>query len=760
MCTEYSSRKNRPTVHVFCRDQEGRRVEKTFSYRPYFFLKKSDINEQRLDEIKSVLRVKEGYTGLKGENLCKLILNLPLNVGLARDFLHSKGIPTWEADVYAFSLRWLIDKELFYLYPYYPLEYPAELVLESRKVVLYLDIEKVGGQIILISFAKGFEAPTTYSSKTFDLTQPDTLCFPNETQMLSAFLEIFQEINPDVIVGWNIHYDLREITKRMNQLHLPYRSLSPMNQISFSRASKKPAPSKHLSKQRKKQIGEPEVIIKGREAFDLAKAYKELFKKELRVPFPEALDVVCRRHLGRGKLPLDISEMEEVWAKRPDYFVEYNKNDVTLLQDLEKEEGAGLGKEGLQILEFFDELRKTAGVRLRDVWYKHRLIDSGLLRISDKRLISAKSLPVSEESYVGALREVEPGIYSNMMMVDFRGFYASLVMKYNISPETIDPFGENIVDAKHRFKKEPKGLMPRLIERLVKKKDEAKLILKKNPSSRTKAYYNALKFLVASSYGQLGYPNSRVYNILCAEGVTLPARKQIGILRDLLNGLGHKVVFLDTDGCAFPFDSSKEAREEFLSFLNSKFEGLELDEADYFRRLIVVAKTRYVGLNEQGEIITKGMSLIRSDVPIYFAEAQERLTKLVLEGKSRQKILDYCKKTVEDMPKQKLSVLGVPKGLKMSLDSYAVKAYHVTAAKRAARELGIKFKIGDKPRILPTCDSQKYIAIRADTILPKTIRVDYSKLVSLLLGVLRPVYRLLEIDDDEVRGKSVQTKLI
>ena len=733
---EYTSVKNRPHVHLFCRNDKGERIHKSFTYRPYFFLKESDASEERLRTTKSVLRVdKEGYKSLFDDILYKIILNLPMNIKLARDSLHKQGIPTFEADVYAFTLRWMIDNGIYYSWPPIPLEYPATIYVEDRAVRLFFDVEIPNDEIVMITYSTGDFPVHTLTSKCFAKTQPNTTCFTSEKEMLLAFLDIYLKIDADIIIGWNVSFDVKALIKRLKANKIYSRMLSPMNQISFSK------------------IREHEVTIKGREVFDLARAYKERYKKELRVPIIEALDIVAKRHLGYGKLPLDYEDMPEVWEKNPNYFVEYNKRDVELLLKLEKK---------LKIVSFFNGLRKKTGVRLRDVWYKSRLVDAGLLRLSDRKLISAKALFSGEETYRGAIREVKPGIYDNFLLIDFRRFYANIVIKYNISPETLSPDGELIIDKEHRFRAKPEGLMPKLIKKLLKEQNLAKKRLKEDPSEFNEVDYKALKFLTLSATGIMGYRNSRMYNIKCAEAFTKEARFQIVSLKELLNKAGFDVKFLDTDSLGFPLTeyTAQKARERLINTINRNLAGLEVEEDKFFDRAIVVTKTRYIGKTEEGEIITKGLPTVRSDSPVYFANALEKLTELILNRKSKEEILAFLCNRFQELPKQDIIMLATPKGLKKGkFEEYKVDAYHVKASRRAENVLGLKFNIGDKPRILPTKDRERYIAIRRKTILPKNIRVDYKKLEKGLIGVLKPVYKLLGITNDEVLGLPIQASL-
>ena len=712
-CIEYETIKNRPIIHFFGRDSKGNRVLKKFTYRPYFFIREQDIRLPSLQEIKGVLEVQRGYLSIFGEPLVKVIMNLPYNVGLAKDYLHSHGIPTYEC-LASFATRWMIDNRVTYLYPSLDNTFPSQVRAEEDRTKLFLmDLEAVDNQIIMISYA----VSPDYSINTL-FWRPEEK--DGEKRILLEFIDSFLAMDPDVIAGWNIAYDLRMLYNRAKSHRLPIRKLSPMGSITFSNKSL-----------------EEEVIIKGREVFDYARAYKKLYKKELNLPIVEALDTVAKRHLGYGKLPIEPEELPRLWREDISTLLEYNRRDVQLLLDLERK---------LNIFKFFNWLRKMVGVRLRDVWYDSRLIDSGLLRITDRKLPSAGAFPKESRMYMGGLREAHPGIYDNVMFIDFRSFYPSIIIKHNISIET---YGKNTGH---------EGIVPSLLRRLLALKDKAKEEYKKNPTLENELVYKTLKYLVNTGYGQFGYKNSRLYDIDCAEAVTTEARKEIKNLRSLLEKMGIKVCYLDTDGLGFPYHSEKEKREELVSILNDNLQGLQVEEAEFYKRIIILAKTRYIGRNEKDEIIAKGISLIRSDTPPYFAETQKKLCEMVLFGEKKENILSFLKESIEKLEEQSLWNLGVPKGIRKTFEEYKVNSHHIKAIKTSSSELGIRFKPGDKPRILPK-KGGGFIAINSKTVYPKE-KIDYQKLRTALLQVLRPVYSKLGITDEDILGIPKQSSIV
>lgn len=733
---EYEVEKNRPYIYLYTRDASGHRKSHKFTYRPYFFIKEEDFDRSKLKDIKGLLQVEKGYEGVEGEKLLKITMALPVHVSLAREALHKLGIKTWEADVYAFPLRWLIDQKLYYLYPPVELEYPAPVYTE-RTVPLYIDIEVVNEQIVLLSMAIKQSPIVTYAVEpSVRLEAENIRYFKTEEELLSTFLERFKALDVDVIAGWNVNYDIGMIISRMRKYGIPYRELSPMEAITTQ--SYKPRESR-IGRKSGKTVEKKEYIIKGREVFDLARAYQEMYGKGLGMSIEEALDIVAKRHLGIGKMELPAS-IEEVWKTDPVALITYNQWDVCLLQLLEKE---------LRLFTFYNWLRKTAGVRLRDVWYRHRLIDSGLLRIANKRLPSLKR-EAQVERYEGAVREAKPGIYSNFMLIDFKSFYPSIIMKYNIDPTTLAPDGELVVDEEHKFTKK-EALIPTLTRKLLTQKEEARKRKQAEPSLTNEIHYATLKELVNSIYGTMGYPYSRFYNKKCAEAVAGMARKVITGLKEHLESKGIEVLYLDTDSLGFQYDPDKAKREELIKYINSTLDGLEVEEDKFFTRMIIVAKTRYIGKTETGKVVVKGLPFIRGDTPSYFSTIQEQFAQKLLNGVDKDSLIAFLREAYSNLRTQPLFDISVPKGLRKA--EYSEQSYHYKAVKLSEELKIASFKLGDKPHILPVRIGGKeaYLAIKPDTKLPPNIEPDWAKIEELFLSGLKGLYTLAGIDENDIK---------
>lgn len=140
--------------------------------------------------------------------------------------------------------------------------------------------------------------------------------FDSEDELLTAFLNKWQEINPSIVTGWNIDYF--DVTYLYNRLKNRFgerlaNKLSPIGKV-------------HWNKYRKR------YIIAGVSALDYLALYKCYTYTEL----PNyRLDTVATTELGRGKIEYE-GNLDQLFRDDIEKFIEYNLVDVELVVDLDK----------------------------------------------------------------------------------------------------------------------------------------------------------------------------------------------------------------------------------------------------------------------------------------------------------------------------------------------------------------------------------------------------------------------------------------
>ncbi|WP_338602633.1 DNA polymerase domain-containing protein [Sulfolobus tengchongensis] len=216
------------------------------------------------------------------------------------------------------------------------------------------------------------------------------------------------------------------------------------------------------------------------------------------------------------------------------------------------------------------------------------------------------------------------GCFDNVYQIDFKSMYPSLIIKYNISAETVNSC-DDIKTELHSICLKERGIVPVALEWLVKRKEELKEIDKERAE--------AIKWILVASFGYLGYRNSRFGKIEAYEMVTYFARKTLRKTIDLAEKLGFEVLHGIIDSLIVKGDNVKKLVDAV-----EKEIGLRLE----YKRInwVIFTSTRngtpypmrYIGNSEEGDIIAKGF--IKSNMPNIVKDFLNDTLSVLLEAKS------------------------------------------------------------------------------------------------------------------------------
>jgi DNA polymerase elongation subunit (family B) len=411
--------------------------------------------------------------------------------------------------------------------------------------------------------------------------------FDNEKNLLLAFLNYYQEIDPTILTGWNIDF-----------FDIPYLYNRIKNVCGEGHA-------KRLSR-----IGEAfwspyreKFSFGGVSILDYINLYKT-YTYSLEASY--TLNYIATKELGRGKIEYEGS-LDDLFENDLEKFIEYNIVDVELVVAMDAK---------LQFIELCRAVCHAGFVPYEDYIYSSKWLEGACLGYLKTKGLIATNKPKdrrermqalkdnNQEKFIGAyVKEPIVGKYDWIYDLDLTSLYPSIIMTLNISPETKvgkiegwdaeanikgldttyklvgkdgDEYSYTTQELKEVIKdsnlgvaangvlytQDKPGLIADILNNWFDKRVEFRKLEKKFGEAGDTEKYEfyakrqlVQKILLNSMYGVLGLPAFRFYDVDNAEAVTLTGQTVIKKTAEMANikywkELGTKDdynVYIDTD---------------------------------------------------------------------------------------------------------------------------------------------------------------------------------------------------------------------
>lgn len=506
-----------------------------------------------------------------------------------------------------------------FVYPYINDAFPGQLEVGMERI-------RIGTLDIEVGSEKGFPnqndatEPVTAITVHFKDTFITLACGEFETDrkdiayiqcdseylLLRKFVRIWEEMDLDVVTGWNIEFfDIPYLVNRIRKV---------LGQTWADRLS-----PWGIVKEREVEMG------KSQKTYDLygigVLDYLRVYKKFSYIPQESyRLDNVANVDLGTGKIDYsEYASLHTLYRENHQKFIEYNIRDVELVLGLEKKHALL----ALCILLTFDSKINFGDVftpmRVWDVIIHNYLIDRN--QVVDP---SPWERAESDEQYEGAyVKDPQVGMHEVVVSDDVTSLYPSLIVQHNISPETyagqLDDHGFSIsreqlykhlmarrempgdllhyVEEKNLtlcangslWKKDRRGTFPELVKKIMdgrkvykKQMLEAKARFEKTKdikdeyeAQRFKVLQHVRKIQINSLYGCLGTKYFRWYRLEAAEAITITGQFAIQWMEADVNKLlrSHTgtqedfVIAMDTDSIYLRLASLFEKKSTFVEMI-------------------------------------------------------------------------------------------------------------------------------------------------------------------------------------------------
>lgn len=627
--------------------------------QPLFFIPRAAVLPPG---VRPVQRKALALRNFAGEEVDALYFAAQRDLRSAAKTLRALNVPTYEADLKP-ERRYLMERFInaqatvqgqathngqlttFRNPRLTPCEITPEFTVLSFDIETGVDSDRLYSIAVHLSGKNAEEQQRVFMLGESPPTAPAFISFhPTEQKVLEAFLHWFQEADPDILIGWNvIGFDLAFLERKSREWGIPF--LLARNGRSITLA-------------KRERIGYT-AEISGRVVIDVSQTLRMSFYS-----FEDyRLETVAQALLGRGKAISSedekIAEIERLFREDKPGLARYNLQDCLLVSEIVRKTG---------LLELMVRRSQISGLLLNQVGMSVAAFDHYMLpRLHRKGFVApnADDVAGTEHAAGGYVMEPVPGIYQQVVVLDFKSLYPSIIQSFKIDPLSrlradVDPL-TTPTPRPYRFSA-TEHILPELIDRLIIQRAEARRAGDAHLSQ-------AIKILMNSFYGVMGSFGCRFYHPDLPSAITGTGQWLLKGCKAFLEAQGYPVLYGDTDsvfvqlkpGASVGAGASRgsnsgwaeEKGRELAALLNRYWREelqkmgvvsyLEMEFEKYYHKFVLPigratgggARKRYAGLLLSGgkpvlEFV--GMEFVRSDWTPLAKQFQHELYWRVLNG--------------------------------------------------------------------------------------------------------------------------------
>lgn len=690
-------------VFLFGRLENNQSFAAAIPFKPYLFVKEEDFekNKRLFDKFKIEETNNKSFNGKK---VIKISSENHITLNKLSENLHKSEIDTYEGDIKPHN-RYLMDKDIYgsisiegdyssseKLDRIYnsPDISPSKEKIKLKVISLDTESDKNGKLFCIGLYGEKYK-------KNFLVTKEkveNAVSCSSEEDCIQKFKDEIIKQDPDIITGWNIiTFDLAYL-----------KNLFAKHKIQFNIGRTNDNVRLKIESNFFKSST---ANIPGRQVLDALNLIKDPFIKEApsirNADFESfSLEDVSQKILGRGKILKGKErhkEIEVLYKENQKKLVEYNLMDCELAYEI-------LYKTAM--LDLAIERSELTGLNLDRLGASVAAFDSLYIREARKKgLVSPTTRFSKKEKGIigGYVKSSKAGIYHNVLVLDFKSLYPSIMMTFNIDPASHieKPESKSIESPNNTHFRNQEGILPEIISKLHQAREKAKREKKELASY-------AIKIMMNSFFGVLANPNCRYYNYNVANSITNFGQMIIKMTASEIEKKGCKIIYSDTDSVFLETGLDKEEslilgkeiqdsiNQFYQKYIKEKYHRksfLELEFKKLYLALMIpsvrmknseekAAKKRYAGLletNGREELEITGLEAIRGDWTDVAQDFQrELLMKTFHEESPEEFIKQYIRKIREGKMDSKLVYR---KSIRKELNEYTkTTPPHVKAARQ------------------------------------------------------------------------------
>lgn len=460
----------------------------------------------------------------------------------------------------------------------------------------------------------------------------------DERSLLEGLISHVMDFDPDLIIGWNIvNFDFKILTERAKKLNIKLRLGRDGSEV-YWRESRNDSNLAFMSIAGR-------VVIDGIDSLKTATYQFDSF----------SLENVAQTLLGEGKDTQDVDN--RIAAISHDFLhnkvklARYNLQDCQLVERV-------FAKTNL--IDYLLLRSQLTGLELDKIGGSVAAFVNLYLPKLHRAGYVSPNRPVNGglASPGGYVMDSFPGLYKNVLVLDFKSLYPSIIRTFKIDPlgliEGLLEPDNAIPGFRGALFSRDKHFLPDIISSLWEQRDQAK---KQQDAARSQA----IKIIMNSFYGVLGSGGCPFYDTRLASSITLRGHEIMQTTAAWIESKGYKVIYGDTDSTFVWLENidsiersmqiGKQLENEINQLWREKIQQqldlpcfLEIEFETLFSTFVMPtirgaetgSKKRYAGLkyqpNKPSELVFKGLETVRSDWTKLAKEFQPTLYSMVFDN--------------------------------------------------------------------------------------------------------------------------------
>ena len=385
-----------------------------------------------------------------------------------------------------------------------------------------------------------------------------------------------------------------------------------------------------------------------------------------------------------------------------------------------------------------------------------------------ERFKTAWDLLVADKG--GLVFQPRLGIFEDVAEIDYASMYPAMMAIHNLSPETVlcgCCENHKVPEVGYSVCEKREGIVPKTLKPILERRARLKRMAKEfgvmssefggsdnrqqaggceksslehrassiqnqvssiqhpessieNPASR-REFYNrkqtALKWMLVTSFGYLGYRNARFGRIEAHEAVTAFGREKLLTAKEICEEMGFELLHALTDSL---WIKKKGLNEEAVLALCKKISdatGVDMNLEGIYRWIAFLPSkrnprspvaNRYFGVFKNGKIKARGLSFRRSDTPPLIQGAQVLMVEVLAEANDVEEyrsmipevldlLLEYHLLLKDGLARQEDLVIG--KTISQEPNEYRVDSLTALAAQQL-EDSGVPIHPGERVRYM------------------------------------------------------------